>query len=327
MNINSIAIRTWAKLGQRGTMFGSAIFDLYNNNNDVIVTTADLGYLSGLERFRTAHPENFINVGIAEQNLIGISSGLAQEGKTVFATTYATFITMRSFEQLRHYLGYMNSNVKIIGSGAGLVMGLSGSTHYTYEDIAITRAIPNMLVLSPADGLETVKIAHAVAEYNGPVYVRLTGGLNIPIVFKDDYDFKIGQAVDIIEGDEITIFATGLMVSHSIKAAESLNKHGISVSVVNIHTLKPIDVNRIKQSIGKSKLLVSVEEHNISGGLGGIISEELSNYGKHPPLLRLGIQEKFRYAGDYNYLLKQNELMPDQIAENIFKKYDILKSK
>lgn len=318
---NSINIKTWAKLGQRGSFFGSAVFDVVEEFDNTIIATADLGYLTGLVRFIKKHPDKYLNVGIAEQNLLGICAGLAQEGKIVFATTYATFITMRSFEQLRHYLGYMKSNVKVVGTGAGLVMGLSGSTHYTYEDIAITRAIPNMVVISPADAMEAVKVAMAVAKYNGPVYIRLTGGLNIPMVYQEDYDFQIGRAVTLKDDGDISIFATGLMVSSSLEAAEILKNQGINVRVINIHTIKPIDIASIEKAKKISKLIVSVEEHNISGGLGGCIAEELSKHSSHPELLMLGIDEKFRHAGDYTYLLEQNELLPEQIAKNIAEKY------
>jgi transketolase len=283
--------------------------------------TADLAYLSGLERFINKYPERFLNIGIAEQNMLGISAGLAQEGKIVFATTYATFISMRSCEQMRHYLGYMKSNVKIVGSGAGLIMTYSGNTHYAIEDIAIVRAIPNITILSPADATESVKIALAAAQHDGPVYIRLTGGLNNPMVYKDDYDFEIGKAITIANEGDITIFATGTMVFNSIEAAKILKEKGIHVRIVNMHTIKPIDSNSINNANKQSKLLVSVEEHSSIGGLGGAIAEHLCSQTQHAPLLKLGIADQFRHAGDYNYLLGQNGLLPEQIAAAIEQKY------
>ena len=197
LQFNISNMRTWSKLGQRGAFFGAAIFEIIEEYDNAVVVTADLGYLSGLERFMNQHPDKFFNTGIAEQNMLGVSAGLAQEGKIPFATTYATFVTMRSCEQMRHYLGYMESNVKIVGTGAGLVMAFSGSTHYTMEDMAIVRAIPNIIILSPADATEAVKVAFAAAAYKGPVYIRLTGALNNPMVYKEDYKFTIGKGIDL----------------------------------------------------------------------------------------------------------------------------------
>lgn len=317
LEFNSINFRTWAKLGQRGSFFGVAIFDVVERYNNALVLTADLAYLSGLERFINKYPSKFLNIGIAEQNMVGISSGLAQEGHIVFATTYATFISMRSCEQIRHYLGYMKSNVKIVGTGAGLIMTYSGNTHYTIEDLSILRAIPNLTILSPADATESVKVALAAAQYNGPIYIRLTGGLNNPMVYRKDYDFEIGKAITLVEDGEITVFATGTMVYNSLEAVKILSQKGISVRVINVHTIKPIDTQCIENAVRNSKLLVSVEEHSKIGGLGGAIAEHLSSLNKSVPLLRLGIADKFRHAGDYNYLLEQNRLLPNQIAEDI----------
>lgn len=321
LTFNSLNFRTWAKLGQRGAFFGIAVFEVVEQFENTMILTADLAYLSGLERFINKHPDKFLNIGIAEQNMLGISAGLAQEGKIVYATTYATFISMRSCEQLRHYLGYMKSNVKIVGTGAGLIMTYSGNTHYTIEDLAIVRAIPNITILSPADATESVKIALAAAQHNGPIYIRLTGGLNNPIVYKDDYIFEIGKAITLTNEGDITIFATGTMVYNSLEAAKILKEKGIQARVVNMHTIKPIDTNCINNANGISKLLVSVEEHSKIGGLGGAIAEHLSSEFNHAPLLRLGIADQFRHAGDYNYLLGLNELLPEQIAFNIEQKY------
>ncbi len=317
MEINHLNIKIWSKLGQRGAVFGHAIFEVAENHENVMVLSADLAYLSGLERFIKKYPTKFINTGIAEQNMLGISAGLAQEGKIVFCTTYATFVTMRSCEQMRHYMGYMKSNIKVIGSGAGLIMTFSGNTHYTIEDIAIIRAIPNIVVISPADALEAIKAVYASAEYQGPVYIRLTGGLNNPIVYKEDYKFKIGSAIELKSEGDFTLFATGSMVSNALKAAEILKCKDIQLRVVNIHTIKPIDIESIVYHNSISKLLISVEEHGIIGGLGGAISEVISNLSNAKPLLRIGIADSFFHSGDYHYLLEINSLLPEQIAANI----------
>jgi transketolase len=317
---NQTNFRVWSKLGQRGTFFGVAIFEVAEQVSNLLVVTADLGILSGLERFMNKYPQKFINTGIAEQNMLGVSAGLAQEGNVVFATTYATFVSMRSCEQIRHYLGYMKSNVKIVGTGAGLIMGFSGNTHYTIEDLSIVRAIPNLVVMSPADATEAVKVALAAAKYNGPVYIRLTGGLNCPMVYKDDYEFEIGKAITLKDDGNITILATGSMVYNSLEAAKILAEKGIQIRVVNFPTIKPIDVDAIVNSCAKSDLLVSVEEHSKIGGLGACVAEVISEKEKHPPLLRLGIKDSFFHAGDYAYLVEYNELMPSQIANKIEEK-------
>ena len=321
ITFNSLNFRTWSKLGQRGAFFGIAVFDVVEQHENAMILTADLAYLSGLERFINKHSDKFLNIGIAEQNMLGISAGLAQEGKIVFATTYATFITMRSCEQMRHYMGYMKSNIKVVGTGAGLIMTYSGNTHYTIEDLSIIRAIPNITILSPADATEAVKVALAAADFDGPVYIRLTGGLNNPMVYKEDYYFEIGKAVKLSDEGDVTIFATGTMVSNALEASKILKEKGVLVQVVNIHTIKPLDIDCIDSCDANSKLLVSVEEHSKIGGLGGAISEYLSSKTSHSPLLRLGIADKFRHAGDYNYLLGENRLLPEQIAQDIEEKY------
>jgi transketolase len=321
---NQLNFKIWSKLGQRGAFFGVAIFEVVNEFPNAIVVTADLAYLSGLERFINSHNDKYVNVGIAEQNMLGISAGLAQEGNIVFATTYATFLTMRSCEQVRHYLGYMESNVKLVGTGAGLIMTYSGNTHYTFEDLSIIRAIPNIVILSPADATEAVKVALASSKYYGPVYIRLTGGLNNPMVYHDDYEFEIGKGVEIKSITDITIFATGTMVYYSIKAAEFLNEMGFNIGVVNIHTIKPIDRQIIERACNISKLIVSVEEHSVIGGLGASIAEVISEKKSSPPLLRLGIEDKFRHAGDYEYLLKENGLTPEQIVDKIVEQIKLI---
>ncbi|HEY4787225.1 MAG TPA: transketolase C-terminal domain-containing protein [Bacteroidales bacterium] len=317
LTFNSLNFRTWSKLGQRGAFFGLAIFEIVEQYNNTLVLTADLGYLSGLERFMNKYPDKFINTGIAEQNMVGISAGLAQEGHIVFATTYATFVSMRSCEQIRHYLGYMQSNVKIVGTGAGLVMGYSGNTHYTIEDFSIMRAIPNIVVISPADATESVKAALAAAEYDGPVYIRLSGALNIPMVYTEDYHFQIGKAVTLRKGQDITIFATGTMVYEALTAAKILEDSSISATVVNMHTIKPLDTSVIDTACASSKLIVTVEEHGIIGGLGGAVAEYKAGIDNAPKQLFIGLPDKFGKAGEYKYLLDKFGLTGQHIAEKI----------
>lgn len=313
-------ITTFSRLGQRGSVFGMSVLDAMKDDPRFIVLTADLALLSGLDRFSKMYPDNLVNVGIAEQNMLGIAAGLAAEGYKPVVTTYATFITLRSCEQIRHYLGYMNLKVIVIGTGAGLIQGFSGNTHYSIEDLAVMRAIPNLTVLSPSDAGQAVKAFEAAQAVENSVYIRLTGGLGCPIVYQNDYEFRIGYPIIAREGADVAIFATGQMVASSLKAAGLLEEHGISTRVVDVHSIKPMIGTEILRLLSP-KLNVTVEEHNIYGGLGGAISEILSDQGGTPPLLRLGIQDKFSRVGDYNFLLSENRLEPEQITADILKKY------
>ncbi|MGA9087415.1 MAG: transketolase C-terminal domain-containing protein, partial [Methanoregula sp.] len=274
--------------------------------------------LTGLTRFKEKFPEKFLNIGIAEQNMVGIAAGMAKEGKNVFVTTYANFLAMRAYEQIRIQLGYMGFGVKVIGTGSGLAMGMSGNTHYGIEDIALMRAIPGLMVVSPADGTETTKVIREAAEYHGPVYIRLSGTLNNPIVYTEEYLFEFGKAVLLRRGTDISIIATGTMVHESLVAADILEKeNGISASVINMHTIKPLDTSIINDICVHSRLAVTVEEHSVIGGLGGAVAEYLSGLSAAPRLMRIGIPDCFQKTGDYQYLLGQNGLTGPQIAEKI----------
>jgi len=320
VEITKIKTNIWSKLGARGT-FGSAILELAKSRENFFVLSADLCNSSGLDRFKTMYPERFINMGIAEQNMIGVAAGLAKDGTPVFATSFAPFISLRAAEQIRMNLGYMKLNVKAVGIGSGLSMAYLGSSHYGLEDVSIMRAIPNMAVLSPADGAEIVKTVFAAADYPYPVYIRLTGGANNPVVYKEDYVFEIGRAVKLQEGEDIGIIATGTMVYQSLKASEILRENGISATVIDMHTIKPLDTQIIDE-IMNHKLIVTVEEHSVIGGLGSAVSEYLSQKLKHPPHLIIGIEDFFPKAGDYQYLLEQCGLTPRQITDKILSKVD-----
>jgi transketolase len=210
----------------------------------------------------------------------------------------------------------MGGTVMCVGINSGFSLTFFGNTHYAIEDMALMRSIPNMTVLSPADAGEAVKLFDAALKVDGPVYLRLSGSLNIPIVYKEDYELKIGQAITLKEGEDIAIFATGLLVSNALKAAELLLEKGITATVVDVHTIKPIDKDTIQKNCGK-KLLVSVEEHNVVGGLGTAIADVLSEQRNSAPLLKLGVQDRFMPVGDYNYLVEQTGLTPEQIAVSI----------
>ena len=259
--ITRITARTCSMLGQRGSIFGQAALEAAKEDDKFILLTADLATLSGMTKYIDNYPNQFYNIGIAEQNMIGIAAGLAAEGFHPCATTYATFITMRSCEQIRHFCGYMKEKIIVVGSGAGLSQGFAGNTHYTIEDLAVMRSIPNITIMSPADGASAVKQFELARNAEGAVYMRLTGNLNCPMVYKEETDFEIGKAKLLKEGGDVVIYAVGTMVSAALKAAALLEEKGISATVYDMFTVKPIDREAVVAS--KSyKLAVTIEEHN-----------------------------------------------------------------
>lgn len=316
--ITKVAARTCSMLGQRGSIFGQAALEAAKSDEKFILLTADLATLSGMTRYIEQYPNQFYNIGIAEQNMIGIAAGLAAEGFHPCATTYATFITMRSCEQIRHFCGYMKEKIIVIGSGAGLSQGFAGNTHYTIEDMAIIRSIPNITILSPADAASAVKLFELACRADNAVYMRLTGNLNCPIVYREDCDFKIGHAIQLLNGKDIVIYAVGTMVDTAIKTAKILENQGVSSTVYDMFSVKPIDREAVK-SAHNHQLAVTIEEHNKMGGLGAAVAEVMTEMTGMPRLLRCGIHDSFDLACDYDGLLKQNRLTPDLLAEDILR--------
>jgi transketolase len=308
--------RQWSRFGSRAT-FGQAILLLAESKSNLMVLSGDLAKSSGLDRFRTTYPDKFLNLGIAEQNMIGVAAGLAKEGYVVFATSFAPFITMRAAEQIRMNLGYMNLNVKAVSIGSGVSMAFLGNSHFGLEDAAVMRSIPNITVVSPADCTEIVKTVFAAAEFDGPMYIRLTGGVGNPIVYRDDYEFEIGKAITLREGNDITIIANGTMVYESLEAAKILEAQGISATVVNMHTIKPLDTTVLDKAMDTSKLIVAVEEHSITGGLGSAIAEHTSKFSSSPALLSIGLPDEFLVTAEYKYLLYKYGLVAEKIAKKI----------
>lgn len=315
MVINSAMIRTWSILGQRGT-YGSALTELMAQNEQIVALSADLCNTSGLDRLNAKFPDRFINTGIAEQNLVGVAAGIADSKKIPFASTFANFVSLRACEFIRHFMGYMKCNIKMVGLGSGFAMGLFGNTHYGLEDIATLREIPNLIILSPADGLEVVKCIQAAAEVQAPVYIRLCGVMNQSIVYRDDIDFTIGKAIKLAHGKDVAIIATGSMVYRAMKAADILRDKGISCSVLDMHTIKPIDIDAISECC-KYELIVSVEEHGIIGGLGSTVAEILASKKNRPRLKIIGVEQKYFNAGDYEYMLEQVGLTASSLAKDI----------
>ncbi|WP_026653794.1 transketolase family protein [Butyrivibrio proteoclasticus] len=310
-------VKLWSRLGARAT-FGQTILELAKERDDFFVTSADLAQSSGLVRFKEEFPERFVNAGIAEQNMIGIAAGLAKDGTNVFATSFSPFVTMRACEQVRMNMGYMQLNIKTVGLGSGLIMSQLGNSHYGIEDGSVMRAIPGMTVVNPADGVEIVKMVEALCDFEGPVYLRLTGGPGLPVVYEDDIDFQIGKAIRVKDGKDIAIIACGTMVYYSKIAADILEKKGISASVIDMHTIKPLDGVMVDSVLG-SKLIVTVEEASTIGGLGSAVAEYISLKKNKPPQLMVGIKDCFPHAGSYQYLLEECELTGEQIAIKIEK--------
>lgn len=314
--ITKLSARTCSMLGQRGSIFGQAVLAAAEEDEKFILLTADLATLSGMTKYIDKYPGQFYNIGIAEQNMIGIAAGLAAEGFHPCATTYATFITMRSCEQIRHFCGYMKERIIVVGSGAGLSQGFAGNTHYTIEDLAVMRSIPNITILSPADAASAVKQFELARKSEGAVYMRLTGNLNCPMVYKEETDFEIGKAKLLKEGSDVVIYAVGTMVSAAIKAAAKLEEKGITATVYDMFSVKPIDHEEVVAA-KNYKLAVTIEEHNKMGGLGAAVAEVMTEQTGMPRLLRCGIHDSFDLACDYDGLLAQNRLAPELIAEDI----------
>jgi len=316
MQITSKSVKTWSTIGARPT-YGLAVMELAKHLEDLMVVTGDVSTSAGLDRFRKTYPEKFVDVGIAEQNMIGVAAGLADNGYNVFTVTFAPFQTLRCLDQIKVDLAYSNIKVTMTGLASGLINGPLGNTHCCIEDVGALRSIPNLTILSPADGVGIVKAVFASAESSQPIFIRLTGGSNNPIVYHDDINFQIGEAIEIETGNDLTIFATGTMVFNSLQAAKILAEKGISASVWDMHTIKPLDEAAVRKAADKNQLIVTVEEHNVFGGLSSAVSEYLSSYKSSPSQLSIGINDFFPKPGEYPFMLKQCGLTPEQIAQNI----------
>lgn len=296
--------------------YGEALVELGKINKDVVVLDADLSGSTKTSSFKKVFPERHINVGIAEADLVGTAAGLATCGRTVFASTFAMFEAGRAFEQIRNTVAYPKLNVKLAPTHAGISVGEDGGSHQSIEDIALMRSIPGMVVLSPADATETKKMVFAAAEYDGPVYIRM-GRLGVPVIFDEEtYDFQIGIANTIRDGKDVTIAATGLLTYEALKAAEELEKEGISVRVINVGTIKPLDGETILKAAEETKFIVTAEEHSVIGGLGSAVSEFLSEV--HPTKVKkVGIYDKFGQSGTGNELLEKYELTSKKLISVI----------
>ncbi len=275
--------------------YGAALVKLGDKYDNLIVMDADLAAATKTGMFKKAFPDKFYDTGIAESNMIGVAAGLAATGHIVFASSFAMFAAGRAFEQVRNSIGYTHLNVKIGATHAGISVGEDGASHQCCEDIALMRTIPGMVILNPADDVEAEKAVFAAAEYEGPVYLRF-GRLAVPRIFDEDYKFEIGKGVELTEGNDVAIIATGLMVNEALMAAEELKKEGINARVINMATIKPLDNDIVIKAAKETGAIVTAEEHNIIGGLGGAVSEVIcENY--PVPVVKLGVEDTFGRSG------------------------------
>ena len=296
--------------------YGEALVELGKINKNIVVLDADLTKSTKTSMFQKEFPERHFNVGIAEADLMGTAAGFATCGKIPFASTFAMFAAGRAFEQIRNTIAYPKLNVKIAPTHAGISVGEDGGSHQSVEDIALMRSIPGMVVLSPADAVETKKMIFAAAEYEGPVYIRM-GRLDVETIFDEEtYDFQIGIANTIREGNDVTIAATGLMTYEALKAADILAQEGISVRVINVGTIKPLDGETILKAAKETKFIITAEEHSVIGGLGSAVSEFLSEV--YPAKVKkLGIYDKFGQSGKANELLERYELTAAKLVSMV----------
>jgi transketolase len=294
--------------------FGEALVELGKKYHQVVALNADLSGSTTTAMFDKAYPERFFNVGVSEQNMMGISAGLAATGHIVFASTFAMFATGRAYDQIRQSIAYPKLNVKIVATHAGISVGGDGASHQMHEDLALMRVLPHMKVIAPADYWETKKAVLKVAETPGPCYIR-TARINTPMIYDEDYKFRIGKADLLKEGDDVTIIAMGLMVSKALEAAEVLGRENISARVVNMSTIKPRDKNMIIDSARRTGAIVTAEEHNMIVGMGSAVAEVLADY-EPVPQRRVGIPDVFGESGESEELMDAYGLTVENIVEN-----------
>ena len=315
MNIEK-NIKLWSSLGMRAT-FGLIALELANKYPDLMITTSDVSTSAGLDRYKNKYPDKFIDVGIAEQNLIGISAGLSSEGFKVISTTFAPFQTLRCCEQIKVNLGYMKNKICMVGLASGLVLGNLGYTHCSIEDIGVLRSIPNISIIVPSDPLELFKVLNEAINYKDSVYIRLTAGSNTKIINDKDYKFEIGKSIEILPGDDVAIVGCGNILGNCLDAASILKEKKIKCSVINMHNVKPIDKEKIKEIAKEKKLIVTVEEHNVIGGLGSAVAEVLSGERSNCKLVRVGINDFYSPGGSYEYLKNIYGLSTDKIIKTV----------
>lgn len=296
--------------------YGAALVEYVGADENAVVLDADLAAATKTGMFKKAYPDRFIDCGIAECNMIGVAAGLASTGKKVFASSFAMFAAGRAFEIIRNSIGYPHLKVNICATHAGISVGEDGATHQCCEDIGLMRTIPGMTIINPADDVETKAAIRALLSYDGPAYVRL-GRLAVPVINDNpDYKFEIGKGITLREGKDVTLVATGLMVAEALEAARILAEQGIDAGVINIHTIKPLDTELLLNAAKKTGFLVTVEEHNVIGGLGSAVCEAVCEQ-LPVKVLRVGVQDRFGMSGPAAELLREYGLTADNIVKTV----------
>jgi transketolase len=314
VELSSRNARTWSRIGPRA-VYGQALTALATENENIIAMSADLGRSSGLDRFSKEYPDQFLNTGIAEQNMVGCAAGLARMGFDVFASTFAPFASMRASEQVRMNMGYMGEPVKLVALGSGLAMAYLGNSHFGLEDVAVMRTVPGLTIISPADCSEIYKTLEACVGFDQPVYIRLTGTPNAPVVYTEDYTFEIGKAVWLTPPREVMLISSGTTVGHCLLAAEKLSEAGLEVGVLNMHTIKPLDAVALADVARHASTVFVIEEHTTVGGLGSAILDHYNASGMpFPRIVTHGIPDRFVETGDYAFMLKAARLDGEGIA-------------
>ncbi len=296
--------------------FVNTLFELAKKNNQIILLTGDLGF-SVFEKYIDELPQQFLNVGIAEQNMTGVGAGMAMEGKIPLIYSIVPFSTMRNFEQIRNDICYQNLNVKIVGVGAGFSYGPYGHTHHGLEDIGILRTLANMVILAPGDPIEVHLATKAMLAYKGPVYLRL-GKAGEANVHKNKPSFTIGKGILLEDGNDITIIGTSTLLLKALKVTKQLKEKGFSVRLISMHTIKPLDVDIVLESAKKTRAIFTIEEHSIIGGLGSAMAEVLAEHGSHIIFKRIGVPDQFtKVIGSQEYMRSANNLLTKQIIQTI----------
>ena len=316
MEYNKKNARRWSIIGERPT-FGSTLFEIAQINPEVIVVVADVTNSAGLGNMSDNLPDQVINVGIAEQNMMGIATGLSSEGFTVFTSSFAPFQSMRCLEQIRVNQGYMRQKVIMVGLAGGVAYGELGYTHCTIEDVSIIRSIPNIAVVTPADCMEVVKTVEASIKYKDSVYIRLMDKNGVPMVYTEDYPFEIGKAVPLKENGDIALLANGPLVYPALQAANIYSENtGIGISVYDFHTIKPIDEGTLDKLASK-KAILTFEEHSIIGGLGSVVAEYYADRTIKPPVFRFGLPDAYNHCASHETLLAEYGLDQKGVYESI----------
>lgn len=315
MNFDTGILDKWSKGWPKAPLTAAAM-DACEANKDVIILAADLAQALGVYECRK-YENQYYNVGIAEQNMLGIACGLALEGKIPVATSFTPFLTLRACEQIRTGVCYMDLNVKLIGRNAGVFGGKAGTSHYGLEDTTVLRSFPNMTVLSPSDGLSLYKSVRAMIEHKGAAYLRMTGVPEKKIIYNEDFDFEIGKAVKLKEGEDVAILATGSMVSNAVDAMGILAQKGINAALYDFLTVKPLDEAAVLEAANQYSLVVTIEENTVIGGFGGAVAEVMAQYGCKGKLKIMGLKDEFLQIASYDAQLSKCGLLPEQIAETI----------